>query len=103
LVGYDDRSGGLDHDATVLAELAETLQPDALAAAAALCPVAWVQRLGWLLERIDQAALAEAVLPEVARRATVQTRLLPSASGSGAPRDGRWRLIVNTDVEPDEL
>lgn len=103
LVGYDDRCGGLDHVATVLAELAEVLQPDALATAAALCPVAWVQRLGWLLERVDQPSLAEALVPEVARRATVQTRLLPSASGKGAPRDDRWRLIVNTEVEVDDL
>lgn len=103
LVGYADRCAGLSHVATVLAELAESLDPDALAAEGLRCPVAWVQRLGWLLERVDQPDLAQALLPDVGARASSPTRLLPSYTGTGAPRDGRWRLIVNAEVEPDEV
>ncbi len=103
LVGYAHRCAGLSHVATVLAELSEVLEADALAAEARRCPIAWVQRLGWLLERVDATGLAQALVADVEARAAAPTRLLPSYTGSGAPRDNRWRLIVNTDVEPDEL
>lgn len=101
LVGYDERCGGLSHVATVLAELAEVLKPEALVAAVAGCPVAWAQRLGWLLDRVDQHALADVLHGEVEGRATGETRLLPSAPGRGAVHDPRWGVIVNADVEPD--
>jgi predicted transcriptional regulator of viral defense system len=103
LVAYADRCGGLSHVATVLAELSEEIAPDALAAEGRRAPVAWAQRLGWLLERVDQPALAGALLPDVDARATSPTPLRRSAPTRGAPRDARWRLIVNADVEPDEL
>jgi predicted transcriptional regulator of viral defense system len=103
LVAYAPRCAGLSHVATVLTELADALEADALAAEGRRCPVAWVQRLGWLLDRVEQPGLAEALLPDVDARASSPTRLLPSHEGTGAPRDPRWRLIVNTDVEPDDL
>lgn len=102
IVGYDDRCGGLSHVATVLGELATGLRPDALYTAATLCPIAWVQRLGWLLERVNQHALAESLLPEVDARASSPTRLLPRAPTRGAIRDTRWRVLVNAIVEPDD-
>lgn len=103
LVGYASRCAGLSHVATVLAELAEVLDANQLATEARRCPIAWVQRLGWLLEQVAQPTLAEALLPDVDARASSPTRLLPSYTGTGASRDPRWRLIVNADVEPDEL
>lgn len=103
LVGYADRCGGLSQVATVLAELAEAIGPEALAAEGRRAPVAWGQRLGWLLERVDQPVLAAALLPDVETRAAAPTPLRRSSPTRGAPRDARWRLIVNADVEPDEL
>ncbi len=103
LVGYAPRCAGLSHVATVLAELAEVLDANALATEGRRCPVAWVQRLGWLLELVEQPTLAAALLPDVAARASSPTRLLPSYTTASAPRDRRWRLMVNTDVEPDDL
>jgi len=103
LVGYADRCGGLSHVATVLAELAEEIAPAALAAEGRRAPVAWAQRLGWLLERVDQPALADALLPDVEARAAAPAPLRRSGPTRGAPRDARWRLIVNADVEPDDL
>lgn len=103
LVGYAERCGGLSHVATVLAELADEIDPDALAAQGRRAPVAWGQRLGWLLECVDQPALAAVLLPDVEVRAAAPALLLRSASTRGAPRAERWRLILNDDVEPDEL
>ncbi len=103
LVGYASRCAGLSHVATVLAELAEVLDPDALATEGRRSPIAWVQRLGWLLEKVEQPTLAGSLLSDVDARASSPTRLLPSQTGTSAPRDRRWHLIVNTDVEPDDL
>lgn len=101
LVGYRRRAGGLDNVATVLVELAEAIEPDRLAGAARAGPVAWAQRLGFLLESVgagDRAVHLHAYVDGAARQ-TVP--LLPGASRDGARRDRRWRLLVNAEVEPD--
>lgn len=103
LVGYAERCAGLSHVATVLVELAEGIQAGALSAEARRAPVAWVQRLGWLLEKVGQPDLAAALLPVVSARGASPTPLWPSAPTRGASRDPRWHLIVNADVELDEL
>lgn len=101
LVGYADRCGGLDNVATVLAELGEAMQRGALAHAASTCPVAWVQRLGWLLEEAEHHDLAAGLLPQVETRARAPAPLVRSAATAGSPRNARWRLIVNAEVEAD--
>lgn len=101
LVGYADRCGGLDQVATVLAELGDKLTPSSLSQTAGLCPVAWVQRLGWLLERVGQTEVASAMLPLIAAQAPPYAPLVRSAPVAGAAQEPRWKLILNADVEPD--
>ncbi len=101
LVGYAHRCGGLDNVATVLAELAESLDPVKLRAAARLCPVSWSQRLGFLLERAGKRGLARGIQPLVHRRAHSQTPLVRNAPRGRVPRSSRWKLLVNANVEPD--
>jgi hypothetical protein len=48
LVGYERHAGGLDQVATVLAELAEHIDPERLVVAAKTAPVSWAQRLGYM-------------------------------------------------------
>ncbi|MBW1880969.1 MAG: type IV toxin-antitoxin system AbiEi family antitoxin [Deltaproteobacteria bacterium] len=103
IVGYAHRCSGLGNVATVLVELGEAMQPGPLANAAMGCPIAWVQRLGWLLEQVEHRTLAAALLPEVGNRAKAPAPLMRSSPRTGAPRDPRWRLIVNAKVEADEL
>jgi predicted transcriptional regulator of viral defense system len=52
LIGYARHCGGINNVATVLAELAEKINGKRLIAAAKLSPIAWVQRLGHLLDLI---------------------------------------------------
>lgn len=103
IVGYDDRCGGLSHVATVLSELAEVVRPEALQTVARSAPVAWAQRLGWLLDLVGRPTLAESLLDHVQRRATVPTRLVPSVPAKGARRDERWKILINSEVVADEL
>ena len=101
VVGYPRPSGGLNNVATVLAELVEVVSSDALAAEAGRSPLAWVQRLGYLLTLVDAFELAAALDPVMAARKSFPVALNPSATTAGSPMDRRWKLIVNTDVEPD--
>ncbi len=102
LVGYPGHAGGLDNVATVLAELSEEMDADELRNAAKRCPVSWSQRLGHLLELVGQEDLARALGPFVTENARSYTPLRRAADIAGGKRSPRWKLIINTNVEPDE-
>lgn len=101
LVGYADQSGGLDNVATVLAELVEAIDPDRLVSECQRSPIAWVQRLGHLLDLTEHRDLADKLAPFVSARARHVAPLVRAKSRSGAPRDERWKLAVNATVVPD--
>ncbi len=101
LVGYHHHAGGLSQVATVLSELAERIDPKALAAAAAAAPVPWAQRLGYLLERAGVGERAGALKEFVRARAHESTLLLPKKPRGRATRNEDWKLLVNTEVEID--
>lgn len=101
LVGYEAQIGGLDAVATILVELAEKLDPEKLAALAPTVPLPWTQRLGYLLERVDEAPRAQALKEYVRARARDAVALLPSVRADDYPRDGDWKLIVNAQIEAE--
>lgn len=101
LVGYPERCGYLDNVATVLAELAESIDGEALEREARRAPMAWVQRLGFLLCLVEQHTLAERLDAVLASREVFTVPLAPWLDMQGAPRDPRWHVAVNTEVEPD--
>lgn len=101
LVGYRRRAGGLDNVATILVELAEVIEPDRLARAAQVGPLAWAQRLGHLLESVGAGDLVFQLHAHVEGNARQTVPLLPGASRDGARHDRKWRLLVNAEVEPD--
>ena len=110
LVGYQRQAGGLDQVATVLSELAEKIDPQKLAAAAATAAVPWAQRLGYLLEHVGAADRVAPLKEYVRARAHESALLLPNApeppkqGRARAPkleRNGDWKLFINTAVETD--
>ncbi len=101
VVGYPERCGYLDNVATVLAELAEAIDADILEAEARRAPTAWVQRLGYLLVLVEQDELADRLDRVLAERNVFTVPLAPWQEMGGAPRDARWRVGINVDVEPD--
>ena len=101
LVGYAHRAGGLDQVATLLAELAEQIDPALLATAAAIAPVSWAQRLGYLLELIGAADRTGPLKAYVAETARDLTPLLPAAPRAAAHRAPDWKLLVNATVEAE--
>lgn len=101
LVRFPAASGYWSNVATVLSELAEKLDPKLLAAAAGDAPQSDVQRLGWLLDRVEQPELAEPLLAMLAGRRVQPTPLTSARDVNHAQLDPRWRVLVNDDVEPD--
>lgn len=101
LVGYQHHAGGLDQVATILSELVEKIDPDKLAAAAAIAPIPWAQRLGYLLEHIAAGQIASALKVYVREHAKLAAVLLPSAPRVESRRDDDWNLYVNADVEAE--
>lgn len=107
LVGYQHHAGGLDHVATVLAELAEQIDPEKLAMAAATAALPWAQRLGYLLEQVGAGERLEPLRTYVRARAHESAPLLPNAPKAGDVRAGGlernedWKLHLNASVEPD--
>ena len=101
LVGYEKHAGGLDHVATILAELAEKIDPEKLAAVAQTAPVAWAQRLGYLLELVGEEQKAAGLKGYVKQHARLAALLLPTAPRDESRRVADWNLYVNADVEPE--
>ena len=101
LIGYARNAGGLNNVATVLSELAESIVGERLVEEAEKAPLAWVQRLGFVLELVEQRDAASKLLPLVQEHALRISPLNASLPRTGAVRSKRWRLAINTRVEPD--
>jgi predicted transcriptional regulator of viral defense system len=100
-VGYAGHCAGLDNVATVLSELAEKIDAGKLRKIAELSPIAWVQRLGYLMELVGAKDKADGLADYVALKRPVRTPLAPALKSIGAKMDSRWRVFINTRVEPD--
>lgn len=102
LVRYPDVAGGWANIATVLYELAEELDPAALAEVAdRLEYFVDVQRLGYLLELLAERALAEPLAVRVGMHLPEPAPLVPGRIERGSELDARWRLHVNAEIVPD--
>ena len=101
LTGYPEHVGGLDQVATILSELASEIDPETLVTAAATAPITWVQRLGHILELVEQAAVAAHIRTYVHEHARGHTMLVPGHKDTDGHRASNWKLIVNTELEPD--
>jgi len=101
LVRFPSACGYFSNIATVLSELAERMAPDKLAAGAVRVARSDAQRLGWLLQLVEQRELADALAGALEGRRLLPTPLSTVRSTEDAPLDPRWRVLVNDRVEPD--
>jgi len=103
LVDDPARSGGLSNAATVIAELAADgrLTDEAIADAARHFPITTIRRIGLLLDSLNLAPLTGGLqgLASEHRRAPITA--LDRRSLPEGPTDHRWRVAVNTEIEPD--
>ena len=102
LIRCSRQIGGLDAVLTVLCELVETMAPEDLVRAAAVEPeTSILQRLGWLLDRLERPVLSDALhdslsgMPNLSR-----TRLDPAEGWQGSSRN-RWKVVENANPQAD--
>ncbi|MGO9837779.1 MAG: type IV toxin-antitoxin system AbiEi family antitoxin domain-containing protein [Polyangiaceae bacterium] len=102
LVRYSGNLGGLSSVAGVLGELAERLDPHALAHTASVgVELAIVQRTGYLL---DQLGAKDKTGPLAEWLASRRPRRVLLRAGSGPRRgkaDSRWAILKNEDIEAE--
>jgi predicted transcriptional regulator of viral defense system len=103
LMRFPEASGYWSNIATVLSELAEMLVPEALAQQASRVARTDVQRLGWLLQRIGEFELADALWEFLEGQRLQPTPLTGGKSISSSALDRRWYILVNDEVELDLL
>lgn len=102
LLRYVEGSGHLGHIATVLPELSERLDPRRLADVARIeGELANAQRLGHLLERVGAGEVTAALAAWIAEQRPRFVPLRCDRPARRAPRDRRWRVLVNESVEPE--
>ncbi|MCE5262182.1 MAG: type IV toxin-antitoxin system AbiEi family antitoxin [Deltaproteobacteria bacterium] len=99
LVGYPNHAAGLDNTATVLAELAQQFDGKELVRMAELSPVAWAQRLGYLLDLVGAREKTAELAKYVTGKDLAPTPLAPSRSFEGIGRLKPWNILVNISVE----
>lgn len=91
----------LSRVATILVELGEVMKAPALAGLCAMdCETVPLQRLGWLLDRTGWRQLT-GKLHDALQRRKLQWRALEPRLPEKGKRNDRWRIIENSEVEPD--
>lgn len=105
LIHFEKRIGGLSRAATVLNDLAdeikiEKINPDFLKQVTAIS----LQRLGYILDKVlNKTELADHLHRECLKAKIKFYRKPLSAQGKlkGFASDEKWKVIINTDIEPD--
>ena len=104
LLNFPDQAGGLNHIATILSELQESINPDKLRMLTeSKSPFAWKQRLGYLLEAIGASELADVLKKYLAQQRRVDyIPLMPGLEKSqDISRSSVWKVIENATIESD--
>jgi len=108
LLNHPRKSGGLNHIATVLSELVESLEPDKLIELAEhSVGRVWLQRLGYMLEKIDPISgdhnqrIIEKLATYLATQKLHFMPLAPEITATGCSRSKKWMIIENATVESD--
>ena len=102
LLRYVEAAGHLGNVATVLAELAETIDGARLAKVAKTedeLPTA--QRLGHVLDHVGGSDASDYLAAWIEERRPRFVPLRPDRSAKRARKDDRWRLLVNEKVEAE--
>ncbi len=101
LVRFAPSAGHIGNVITVLHDLIEKIDPQALAPLADLYAVSDVQRLGYLLERLGEKRLADPLSDRLKDRRYRPILLAPGQAKGDSPIDPRWRIIPNEKVEAE--
>lgn len=108
LIRYMDKSGGLNHVATVLSEMIESLSEENILRLTKVISEKYLfQRLGYILEHIEtidekRKARILLILEDYVKGGVKNyIYLAPELSNKGAKRNKKWKIFENTCIESD--
>lgn len=108
LMQYTNNAGGINHVATVLSELIESIDIDKLVSLAYKHTAkSWVQRLGYILDSIDpmdtykQQDIIAALQKYLSAIKITYVPLTPDMPSKGCVYNKKWKIIENTTIESD--
>ncbi len=102
LIRFNSRIGGLDSVMTILSELSETFTvQDVLEACKVESDRSLTQRLGWMLDNLDQTNLTNLLSEWIHHVNPSKVRLDPSKPYKGGILNRKWHLIVNCEPESE--
>jgi predicted transcriptional regulator of viral defense system len=108
LLNYQARAGGLNHIATVLTELVVAIDSNKLLELANyIKEKAWLQRFGFILEKIDcmeidkLTNLIEVLKNYLHDKSLSYIPLAPEVKKTGHKYIKQWKIIENTSIESD--
>jgi predicted transcriptional regulator of viral defense system len=100
LITYVDKIG-FNLATTVLQELCETIKLSSLKRVAKTMDSPTIQRLGFILDNFIQAASLAKALYKVIEKKDTKTVLLSTKKPNKGSIDSKWKIIINTEIEPD--
>ena len=108
MLTYQRQAGGLNHIATVLTELLDVMDGQRLLELAKQSlTIAWVQRLGYILEVIEpedekkRNEIVDLLKQYIIEKKPQTIPLNLSTPMTGYPRNTDWNVAINTEVESD--
>jgi predicted transcriptional regulator of viral defense system len=99
LVRFAPSAGYISNIITVLSELVEKIDAQALLSIAGLYAVSDVQRLGYLLQQLGEDRLADPLAAWLKVRRFRPILLASGQERGDAPTDPRWRVVPNETLE----
>ncbi len=99
LVQYYKVSGHLSNVADIINELSEECKPRALFHVVSHAKTTILQRLGHILELVNQPTLAKVVGKELTKRKNQYILLRPESPIKEGPKLKKWKIINNDPVE----
>ncbi len=101
LVRYSAIAGHFNNVATVLSELADSIDAKALVEIADLVKIPDVQRLGFLLDAIGESQLADSLYQWLEIRSPRAIPLQPGVDAADVNINNRWHILPNIELEVD--
>lgn len=102
LVSAPQHGAGFNNVATVLIELAEKINAIELIKLTKInSELFWIQRLGYLLEFLGFHQLADVLFKLISNKKLHWVKLVSNTTYKNLGRNKKWKIIINTDVEPD--
>ena len=101
LVQYQRNVGGINRVVSVLSELVDEMEASKLSSIlkSETISVAPLQRLGFILDKLNEKELAEEVFNSIASRRKVKVPLKVEADKKGFHYNKRWKVIENVNLD----